>query len=541
MKVEVNVKMKTCPEAGTKFMLTCGPSDTVAGVKERLAGLQMIPFPDQDLVLDGEVLPDASKLAKCGVMDGASLEFVVKATAATLVEQLSDLLQARDLSTDELGLLYCYKHGVAINQALKMIGIEGKLQDFLKDSKQFLLEGGRASLVREDTTMKPFSVVDEVVAILKANAGAMDIKDLCTKFSQKFNVHMSSLVGKPADFLSKEKDLFVLSGRGAVSLKSMLAEQASTAKASETSLLTAEPPGLGEDNQALEEAWTPDNEQYLELHNRVSCRSFNSKAVQFLGDVVDLVTENIFLTVDHHIKGGSVGKGTAINGCADAEVVFFLQGLPPNQHGKWLPPLLKSVTGILTEQLVSKHDVERIQAGDDSVQVRMKDFTVELRFSPVFESYAKTLEIMGGQSLDARKLYRPGLAKEMAQFIARQPPQVKMTIRLMKWWRDQQEWTTELSRPADDILELTVVYSAVQTKPADQQMAIANVMSLLSRFDELRIVWSNFYTKDEVWTPLLRQRPLLMDPANPFVNVADPQSFDASELMELARTTHFFW
>merc|ERR1719213_895259 len=83
------------------------------------------------------------------------------------------------------------------------------------------------------------------------------------------------------------------------------------------------------------------------------------------------------------------------------------------------------------------------------------------------------------------------------------------------------------------------VYSAVQTKPQDQRMAVANVLSLFARFNEMRIVWSNYYNKDDVWAPLLRQRPLLMDPTNPFLNVADPQAFDASELIQYARTTHF--
>jgi len=131
--------------------------------------------------------------------------------------------------------------------------------------------------------------------------------------------------------------------------------------------------------------------------------------------------------------------------------------------------------------------------------------------------------------------------KERTQFIAKQPGHVKVTIRLLKWWRDQQTWSGKVFRPADEMLELVCVYSAVQTKPADQRVAIANVMALLSQANDLRIVWSNYYSKDDVWAPLLRQRPLLMDPTNPFINIADPQSFDATELMRLAKTTHFFW
>merc|ERR1719388_2700 len=116
-----------------------------------------------------------------------------------------------------------------------------------------------------------------------------------------------------------------------------------------------------------------------------------------------------------------------------------------------------------------------------------------------------------------------------------------VTMRLLKWWRDQQQWTSEYTTPSDDVLELIAVYSALQTKPKDQRTAIANAMSLMARFNEVRIVWSNYYSKEEIWTPLIQQRPLLMDPVNPYVNVADPQKFDSSELMSLARTTHFFW
>lgn len=544
MKVEVTLKMKTSPDTNSKFDLTVGPFDTIASVKDRLAGLQMIPFPDQELVLNGEVLPDGSKLAQCGVKEGAALEFVVKASDATLVEQLMELLQARDLSADELGLLYCYKHGVAMNQALKMLGIDGKLQDFLKGQKKFHMEGGRVTLVREDTSLKPFSVNEEIIRLLKANAGSMEIKDLCSKFAQKFNVNISSLLGaRPVEYFAKERDIFVLNGRGSVSLKSMVGEKAANPRKETPAATVSLPPGLAAQNDdvELDEPWTPSNEQYLELHNRISSRAFNSKVVQFLGDVVDLICQNLFLTVNHHVKSGSVGRGTAITGCTDAEVVFFLEGLPPIGHDKWLPSLLKSVSGILQEHLGRKSNVEGIQLVEDCVQLRMTDFSVDFRFCPMFQEYTDILDILGEQGPDMRKFYMTALAKQKAQFISRQPPQVKMTMRLLKWWREQQEWSSKLTYPKDEILELMAVYSAVQSKPVDQCAAIANAMSLLSRFNEMRIVWSNYYSKDNVSVALLRQRPLLMDPANPFVNVADPQAFDARELMELARTTHFFW
>lgn len=529
---------------GSKFELTVGPADTVAAVKDRVAGMQMIPFPDQELLMNGKALPDNSKLAQCGVREGSAMELVVQATEARLVEQLIELLQARDMSADELGLLYCYKYGCAVTQALKMLGVDGQFADFLKEQKKFLVEGGRVTLVREDTNLKPFSVIDEVSHLLKANGGTMEIKDLCFKFTQKFNVNISSLMGtRPSDFLAKEKDLFVLNGRGAVTLKSTVNEQEAPPAPKETASTTQfirVPPGLADD-ATVSEPWSPSNDQYLELHDRICSRPFNSKVVQALDDVVDLVTEHIFLAVDHAVKGGSVGKGTAIVEHADAEVVFFLDGLPARWHDQLLSPMLKSVASILQEHLVGKDGIVSVNILDDYVQVHTKDISADLHFSPVFESYTETIQTMREQAPDAWRFYSPALIKERVQFISRQPAQVKLTMRLLKWWRDQQQWSSKIAFPKDDILEFMAVYSAVQTKPLDQCAAIANVMSLLSRFNEMRIVWSNYYRKEDVWAPLLRQRPLLMDPTNPFVNVADPQAFDASELMELARTTHFFW
>jgi len=164
-----------------------------------------------------------------------------------------------------------------------------------------------------------------------------------------------------------------------------------------------------------------------------------------------------------------------------------------------------------------------------------------LRFSPDFETYSEVIKAMEAQRPDMRKHFKTALVKEQVQFVSKQPGQVKVTMRLLKWWRNQQSWSSALTTPSDEVLELIAVYSALQTKPRDQRMAIANAISLMARFEELRIVWSNYYDKEDIWSPLLQQRPLLMDPVNPYVNVANPQSFDASELMSLAKNTHFFW
>merc|ERR1719160_1849048 len=505
-------------------------------------------------MLNGAVLEKEKTLADYGVQESMSVDFVIQASEASLVKQLAELLQARDLTCDELGLLYCYKHGVSINQALKTVGHGEKFHDFIKTRKEFAVDNGRVTLVRNDTSLKPFSAVEEVQKILEeSKSGSMDITTLCSRFTQKFNVSISSVTDmKPAMFLEKQKDVFVVTGRGQVSLKTAFdaqqkqktpvpprqVEQGSRTPAKAQSKTTAE-----------EEVHTTqpcteslDNDQYLDLHNKISGRSFNSKIAQILCDVVEVVTEKSFLNIAQVVKGGSVGKGTAISGTTDAEVVFFLRGMPQGQQSKWLPPLLKAVAAVLTQHLNQEHGVEGICTSDDSVNMKVKGCVdVELRFSPDFETYSEVIEAMGQQRPDVRKHFNTALVKEQVQFVSKQPGQVKVTMRLLKWWRNQQRWSSQLTTPSDEILELIAVYSALQAKPRDQKMAIANAMSLMARFEELRIVWSNYYGKEDIWSPLLQQRPLLMDPVNPYLNVADPQTFDSSELMSVAKSTHFFW
>merc|ERR1719428_1650250 len=494
-------------------------------------------------MLNGEKLDETKTLGDYDVQDSNLLDFVIKATEDSLVQQLAGLLQARDLTSDELGLLYCYKHGVSINQALKTIGYTEKFPDFIKKQKQMLIENGRVSLIRNDTKMKPFSASEEIQKILQENGGRMDIQSLCSKFTQKFNISIQSVVSmRPAEFLEKEKDLFAVAGRGQVILRSVKGDYQKPAKETKPKQIVQAKAAVANDPPITPMSETSEGQEYLDLHNTISGRSFNSKVAQALNDIVDVVTEKSFLNVAQVVKGGSVGKGTAITGTTDAQIVFFLKGLPPCDHSKWLPALLRAVAGVLTEHLNNDHSVEGIETTKDSVHMKVKGCVeVDLRFTPEFEGYDDVIQAMKQQRPDLRKPFDIALVKEKVQFVSKQPGQVKVTMRLLKWWRDQQRWSSVLTTPSDDILELIAVYSALQSKPKDQRTAIVNAMSLMAKFDELRIVWSNFYDKEDIWSPLLQQRPLLMDPVNPFVNVANPQCFDPSELMATAKTTHFFW
>jgi len=561
MKVQVCLKTADKDAATSKFEVHVSGSDTVSSVKEKVAASQLIAFPEHALMFKGKKMDEGKTLSEYGVAASDALDFVLEATEESIVKQLVELLKTRDLTCDELGLLYCYKHGVSTNQALKTIGIDAKLADFIKGRKEFVLEGAKISMVRDDTTLKPLSVASQLEQILREHGPTMEVTALCSKFIQKFHVSVANVVQmRPMDFILQEKDKFALIGASSVTLKEFEAQEKKAHEGSSLRAARSKSPAAARTQARspaptraaqTRPAQTPprsrpaqietNDELYQELHNKISSRSFNSRVAQALTTVKDVVQEKSFLNVVEVVKGGSVGKGTAITDCEDAELVFFVKGLPTEGHQKWLPPLLRSVQSTLVANL-PEDMYTSIQCTDDSVQMDMKGtISVHMRFSPAFENYVKTVQALGALGPYARKPFEPSFVKERTQFVAKQPGHVKVTMRLLKWWRDQQAWSCALTRPSDFALELIAVYASQQCGKVTQAQMVANCMSLLSRFDQLRVVWSNYYDPSDVWSPLMLQKPLLMDPVNPFSNVADPQDFDARELMAYAKSTHFFW
>merc|ERR1719287_419221 len=551
----------------SKFEVHVSNTDTVESVKEKVAASQLIAFPEHKLMFKGEKMEEGKTMSDYGIQESSALDFVLEATEESIVKQLKELLKTRDLTSDELGLLYCYKHGVSTNQALKTIGIDAKLGDFIKGRKEFVLEGGKISMVRDDTTLKPLSVANQLEEILREHGPTMEVTALCSKFIQKFHVSVANVVQmRPLDFIMKEKTKFALVGNNMVTLKEFeKQEKAKQEKAkvegsalrmarSRSPQTSRAPPPAPWRQQEAPKRRSPsprarpatqqieqNEDLYQELHTKISSRSFNSRVAQALSSIKEIVEQHCFLNVVDVVKGGSVGKGTAITDCEDAELMFFVKGLPTEGHQKWMAPLLRSVKATLSLNFPSDLPAS-MDCTDDSVRMDVKGgLVVNVRFSPAFENYVETVQALGMLGPYARKPFEPSFVKERTQFVAKQPGHVKVTMRLMKWWRDQQAWSCPLTTPSDYVLELIVIYAAQQCGKVAQAQMIANCMSLLARFDQLRVVWSNYYDPSDVWSPLMLQKPLLMDPVNPFSNVADPQDFDACELMSFAAKTHFFW
>merc|ERR1719247_2379668 len=115
-------------------------------------------------------------------------------------------------------------------------------------------------MVRDDTSLKPLSVADQLEEILREHGPTMEVTALCSKFIQKFHVSVANVVQmRPMDFIMQEKEKFAMIGASSVTLKEF---------------------------ESREKAKMEQNdEMYQELHNKISSRSFNSRVAQALSTV----------------------------------------------------------------------------------------------------------------------------------------------------------------------------------------------------------------------------------------------------------------
>lgn len=62
------------------------------------------------------------------------------------VSALLELLTDKDVTLEELAMLYCYKYGVSINQVLQSLGIEERFANFISRQAIFNCRAGRVTV-----------------------------------------------------------------------------------------------------------------------------------------------------------------------------------------------------------------------------------------------------------------------------------------------------------------------------------------------------------------------------------------------------------
>eukprot|EP00434_Breviolum_minutum_P031403 symbB.v1.2.027772.t1/scaffold2874.1/size68342/4 len=200
------------------------------------------------------------------------------------------------------------------------------------------------------------------------------------------------------------------------------------------------------------------NQRYLDLDSEItSCKSIEEAEACF--ELAIQSAAGGSYGIKRVIRGGSLGRGTAFVGNADAEALLLLDGTSPMDRATWLPPLLTEMASTLRKDMTGKADVV-----DDTIHLSFPGSLVVLSFDAVSGSFALA-------------------AERKARLFAKMSPATKVTMRLLKWWRNQQNWSNDQLRPCDLVLE-ELVSSTANTSPEDQADAVAAVLGALESMEK---------------------------------------------------------
>mmetsp|Transcript_123061 Transcript_123061/g.223773 ORF Transcript_123061/g.223773 Transcript_123061/m.223773 type:complete len:747 (+) Transcript_123061:132-2372(+) len=389
--------------------------------------------------------------------------------------------------------------------------------------------------------------------ILSDAADSVYISSLCGRFLQRFKKPVTSIINcKPAEFLRRYPDVFVMTGGGNVGLREILGPDAVSVPPPPPRV----PKTMREDQVLSNEALLQirlTNEVFREIHSRLQQGNSFQMVVQQLMSICRQMESSSFLALEEVVLGGAAGKGLLTSG-PQAEIVLFVKQLPYRNFPQWLPHILETLAPVLEDQL-STHKAEKFKVEKDHVQFSImgdhqQEIVVQVFLSPTFKSHEHLLESIKAAPPAERFYFYPCMVKERNDFVGRQPQSTKELIRLLTWWASKQRWSSALATPSDWLIELIVIH-ACQQLPAgmdgvDLELAdtVTRILEIFANFESIKVLWADtgaaLYSLQDIWRPLLSHEPLVMDPLNPYCNLVDVNSFDSHDLVAAAQPPNCF-
>mmetsp|Transcript_89141 Transcript_89141/g.252729 ORF Transcript_89141/g.252729 Transcript_89141/m.252729 type:complete len:674 (+) Transcript_89141:155-2176(+) len=433
----------------------------------------------------------------------------------------------------------------------------------------------RASRAQQDARLPAPEVVTEedVVEefrrlIQQDGADSVYISSLCGRFLQRFRKPVTAIISsRPADFLRKYPDVFELVGGGNVRLRAPptaesiqdiaavpMALPATTAQAAaglmratshrggDGSVLVGDPAHAG---------ISLDHGTCRRLLELIAPPQHNERLAERAQELCDTLKERFFLCISRTVLGGAIGKGIATTGVEEAEITLFVDQLPDADHEKWLPHVLETLLAVLEMALGgrahgfctdgrSRADLVLLANEDADKSLApgkcaaSSELHASIQISPIFRSREHLFECLRKAPISSQRYYAPSLARDAVDIVRQQSETVKDAMRLIRWWSAKQKWSQRSTPPAY-LLELVTIHASMELSgTSDLAEIIERVLDHCADIAELRVLWNGTgvanYGVFDIWQPLLLHKPLVMDPTNPCVNVADSSSFDSAEL-----------
>ncbi|NXG68925.1 OASL2 protein, partial [Baryphthengus martii] len=278
--------------------------------------------------------------------------------------------------------------------------------------------------------------------------------------------------------------------------------------------------------------------------------------------ICDFLTEDCFDNIRVHktVKGGSAGKGTALQNKSDADVVLFLSCFSSYQeqkkNRKYILDLIKKRLHACKQSLKFTVTISepRYKGPDNtprslSLTLCSKETleSIEVDILPAYDALGKVsrdappdAEVYVGL-LNARSdpgEFSPCFTELQKKFVKRCPAKLKSLLRLVKYWYKEmlkpQHPTADL--PPKYALELLTIYAWEEgtgsSHSFDTAEGFRTVLELLCQHQEICIYWETYYSLQHtqigahVKRLLHNPRPVILDPADPTGILGQSKNWD---------------
>lgn len=233
---------------------------------------------------------------------------------------------------------------------------------------------------------------------------------------------------------------------------------------------------------------------------------------------------------------GSAGKKTTIRN-SDLDCILFVNGeLPPFKN------VLEDFKDILSS--TDTFQLSNISITECSIQFKANNFDFDILPAANFVSHIQNVDsnvlndLQQRATLDYIKQdpakfgysFSGSLAKSTVNFMKVQDGFVNEMIRLVKFWFSTLHFEEKISG-AKSLIELIAVHASINEPNKDYWRCFAQVVKHLQHFYQLNIVFEKEYKFPEHQI-LDESRPRVIDPVNPYNNLAKNWTVKSIELMK---------
>ncbi|NXX77170.1 OASL2 protein, partial [Urocolius indicus] len=266
------------------------------------------------------------------------------------------------------------------------------------------------------------------------------------------------------------------------------------------------------------------------------------------------------------VKGGSAGKGTALQNNSDADVVLFLNCFSSyqqqNQDRDHILELIKQRLRDCNKSLFTVNVTEPRYKGPKntsrslSLTLWKSNESIDVDILPAYDAlgqvkkdaapdeevYVKLLDINPSPGE-----FSPCFTELQKKFVKRHPAKLKNLLRLVKYWYKEllKPRYPNASLPPKYALELLTIYAWEEGTDSSNQFDTAagfrTVLELLRRHQEICIYWETYYSLQHsrlgarVGKLLGKTCPVILDPADPTGILGQGKEWD---LMAQAAANH---